>query len=368
MMALQYIEAEFFQETLGDYTELPTLDVALDRLRKIGAGDEAEMAKFEKLGYSHSYVPGKWVREHSHREAIKTVAQAAAASVNHEFDGSPTGSGGKLPWMNESQLGVIFPCNLDPDIPGGKGVFCRDIYLETGLKEMEEGGAHYDGIGLDSFGGYGQHSRANYRREHFKYVDCPLTFAALDCKPCIAMWTSSVEWVKDLAERMHGRKLVLMANCSWGFTPGWLTFAAPYLDILGAEAKLMADPDYARAIARRKILTDLPYDPVPAWQMQRNQLHDVYPGHGNKPEDMAPLARTFRDLATAGWEPITHATVQPAEIGLERYGTILALHNPTDAPVEARVKVDTAALKLPAAKAALTVRLEALGTAVVRLQ
>jgi hypothetical protein len=370
MLALQYIEPELYQQTMGDYTELPSLEVALDRLRKVAAGDEAELAKYEKLSYAHSYVPGKWVKAHSAREAMRVVSQATLNSVNTDADGTPTTGMGKYPWMGESKLGVIFPCNLDPDIPNGKGWFCREVYLETGLQEMQDNGAHYDGIALDSFGGYGQYSRANFRREHFQYADTPLTFSALDHKPVIAMFTSSIEWVRDLAQRMHDRKLVLMANCSWGTTttPAWLTFAAPYLDIFGAEAPLFGDPDFIRAIARTKLCTDLPYKPVPDWQLQRNQLHGIFPGHGNKPETMAQFAQRFRDLAQAGWEPLTYATATPGSVRVERYGSVLVLHNPTDAAVEAKLQVDTAALKLKPAAAQRTVPLEAQGTVVVSLK
>jgi hypothetical protein len=364
---LLYIEPEFYQQTEGDATVQPTLEASLERLRRVAAGDEAELAKYEKLGYAHSYVPSRWVKEHSPREAMQVVSRAALNSVNWEDDGTPTGWPGKYPWMAESQLGVIFPCNLDPDIPQGKGWFCREVFIESALQGMIESGAHYDGIALDSFGGYGQMSRANTRREHFKYVDTPLTFSALEHKPVIAMFTSSVEWVRELARDMHGRKLVLMANCSWGTTPAWLTFAAPHLGIYGSESSLFADPEFIRAIARTRLCTDLPYNPVPDWQLQRNQLHGIFPGHGNKPETLAQFAPQFRDLAQAGWEPVTYATVTPEAVRVERYGKLLVLHNPTDAACEAKVRVEVAALKLPAAKAEMTVALEAKGTVVVKL-
>lgn len=380
--ALLYIEAEFYQQTMGDYQTLPPFRVALERLRKVAAGDPEELAKYEKLSYAHSYVPAWWVKRHSPREAMQVVSRATLNSVNYEVDGTPSGGGGKYPWMGESQLGFIFPCSLDPDIPEGKGWFARQVFIESGLKGMLESGAHYDGIALDSFGGYGQYSRVNYRRENFQYVNGPLTFSATDKQPVIAMFTSSVEFARELAKDMHGQGKVLMANCSWGSTPGWLTFAAPYLDVLGAEAPQFADPDFARAIARHKLCTDLPYKPVRDWQLQRNQLHGIFPGHGNTPETMARFAQTFRDLATAGWEPITHARVAPEALRLERYGQYLVVHNPSEAPVQAKVTVDQKALGLrrvealrvptgepvPAEGQVLNLEVSAQGTVVLKLQ
>lgn len=366
VLALQYIEAEFHQQTMGDYAEGFVFENAWERLKKVAAGDEEELAKFEKLGYARGYVPGKWIREHSLREALITVSRAALNSVNYEADGTPTGMPGQYPWMSESKWGIIFPCNLDPDIPQGKGAFCRHIFLETGLQEMQEAGARYDGIALDSFGGYGQLSRANYRREHFQYVDTPLTFSALDHKPVIAMFTSTVEWLRELARDMHARGLVLMANCSWYITPGWLTFAAPYLDVFGAEAPLFADPDFIRAIARHRVCTDLPYKPVADEQLQRNLLHGIFPGHGNKPRYMAQFAATFRELAQAGWEPLTQASVTPSTVRMERFGKILVLHNPQAVAVTARVNVD--GKQLAVQQTEYSVSLAPKGTTVLRLQ
>jgi hypothetical protein len=363
-LALQYIEAEFFQQTMGDYDRAPTPEEALDRLRKIVAGDDAELAKFEKLGYASSYAPGLWVKEHSLREMVRTVAKSAEASVNYQGDGQPYGMVGQFPWMAESKWGIIFPCNLDPKIPQGKGWFCSRVYLDTGFREMEAAGAHYDGVGLDSLGGYGQAQRADYRREHFKYASIPLSFSAPERVPVQVAAFATIEWLRELAKEMHDRGMVLMTNCSWGSTPAWLTFGGPYLDIFGAEAPRFADPDYMRAIAYRKPCTDLPYDPRPDWEVAWHLLHGIYPGHGNKVEVMKQFAGQLRELAAAGWEPITGARVEPPTVRLERYGSkgtiYLVAHNPTQEAVQATVQVDAAALGLKAFQAALLPSNEAL--------
>lgn len=387
-LALLYIEAEFYQQTMGDYNRAPTVEECLDRARRLAAGNPEELAKFMKLGYSH-YLPGSWEKAHSHQEACLAVNRAAASSVEFDGDQRPYGMIGQFPWIGDSRWGCIFPCNLDPDIPGGKGRFGKDLYLESGLKEMQEAGAHFDGIGLDSLGGYGQLSRANFRREHFKYTDVPLSFSARDHQPVAVAAFSTVKWVRALAADMHSRGLVLMANCSWNITPAWLTFCAPYLDILGAEAPRFEDPEYARAIAYRKCCTDLPYDPRPEWEVARNQLSGIFPGHGNKIAVMMKYANTFRTLSRLGWEPITYARVaevdgsrasplarnedrvrgltrlrdgsEPATdespVRIERYGRApdawFVVHNTSEQPVVAQVRLDTHALGLPRFKARL---------------
>ena len=348
--SLLYIEPEFFQQTMGDFDRRPTAEEGLKRLELIASGDEAELEAFAKLGYSHSYTPSNWVAAHSHKEALRTIANAARLSVNFERDLKPAGGSGQYPWMTESRWGIIFPCNLDPDIPEGKGWFNREIYLDWGLRGADDAGARYDGIGLDSFGGYGQDSRANYRREHFKYAQVPLSFSASDYRPVQVAAFASVEWVRDLAAATHADGRLLMANCSWGRTPAWLTFAAPYLDIFGAEATQFADPDYIRAIARTKACTDLPYNPRPDWEVAWHLLHGIYPGHGNEISVMAELAEGLRELSAAGWEPLTHATAEPATVRVERFGSgdrvYLSMHNPTEDAVSMVVRLDRGALGL----------------------
>jgi hypothetical protein len=356
-LALLYIEPEFYQQTHGDFDHSPTLQECLDRLDKLAAGDQAETARTAKLSYAGGYAPGNWTAAHGGVPGLlQTVARAAKASVSHDSGGAPYAMIGKMPWMGETQWGCIFPCDLDMQIPDGKGWFCRNAYLDPGLADAEAHGAHYDGIGLDSFGGYGQALRADYRREHFAYTDYPLCFSNPERVPIRVTAFASVEFVRDLAHDMHARGKVLMANCSWGTTPAWLTFAAPYLDIFGAEAPQMADPDYIRAIAYRKACTDLPYNPVPDWQIPWHLLHDIYPGAGNKLDLMKQYAALLRDLSAAGWEPLTYARADEPSVRLERYGSgkriYLVAHNPGDKPVTTRIKLDAAALGLKSFTAA----------------
>ncbi len=349
--SILYIESEFYQQTHGDLDRAPTVDECMARIDKLAAGDPEETAKTAKLSYASSYAPGVWTEAHGGIPGLlKTIALAAQASVEHGPDGRPYTQIGKFPWMGESQWGCIFPLNLDPGIPGGKGQFCRNAYIAPALADAVAHGVHYDGIGLDSFGGYGQASRADYRRDNFQYTDYPLCFSNPERVPVRVVAFESVEFVRDLAADMHKSGKVLMANCSWGTTPAWLTFAAPYLDIFGAEAPQVADPDYLRAITYRKACTDLPYTPVPDWQIPWHLLHDIYPGHGNKLELMKPQAQLLRDLSAAGWEPITLARADVPEVRLERYGSgtrvYLVAHNPGDKPVTTRILLDTKTLGL----------------------
>ncbi|MGD9495829.1 MAG: hypothetical protein AB7Y46_05935 [Armatimonadota bacterium] len=344
--SLLYIEPEFYQQTHGDLDRAPSAEEALARITRLAAGDPEEIAAFTQLGYARSYVPQKWVDEHSLAAAVQAVARAGEQSLQHNGAGRPILSVGQYSWMSESRWGVIFPCNLDPDIPEGKGWFCRNLFIEPGLQAGADAGAHYDGIALDSFGGYGQTARADYRREHFQYADIPPCFGANDRRPCIVSSFASIEWLRELAADMHARGLVLMANCSWGGTPAWLAFAGPYLDIFGAEAATFADPDFIRFVAGDRPCSTLPYDPRPEWETARHLLHGIWSGHGNDTQMLARLDPILRRLDAAGWQPITGVRAKPASVHVERFGEpgegtlYFVAHNPAPEGVQARLVTD----------------------------
>ena len=60
-------------------------------------------------------------------------------------------------------------------------------------------------------------------------------------------------------------------------------------------------------------------------------------------------------LGEAGWEPVTHASVEPTGVLLERFGPragnlYFAVRNPTRGPIKATVTVHAARLKVTAPK------------------
>lgn len=349
VLSFLYIEPEMYQQTMGDWDHGPTRDEILARLDKLAAGEPEALAAFAKLGYAHSYVPPAWIKQHSLAEAIQAVTRSALASMQHEHEGEPVMGIAQYSWMSESKWGGLIPCNLDPDIPEGKGWFAREVFLLPEFNDARRTGTPYDGVALDSFCGYGQYQRADRRRENFRYADTPLSFSAFDSRPVRVAAFASVEWLRELAATLHSRGMFLMTNCSWGETPAWLTFAAPYLDVFGAEAPTVADPDFLRAIAGPKTLTDLPYKPRPEAELAHKLVHGIYPGMGNELPVVARYTPLIRTLSAAGWDPLTAAT-STAEVRLERYGaqgTIhLVVHNRAKTPQTAEISLDLKTLGL----------------------
>lgn len=345
-LALYYIEPQTYQQTMEDFSQEPSKEQVLERLQKLVQGDRVELAKVANqpyLVYPLSFGDGDV------SDKIRATAQLATKSFNYDISGLPYCTIGRIDWMHKSQWGAIFSCNLAPGIPEGRGQFNLQRIIFPALRDMEKSGAHYDGVALDSFGGFGEHAAVNYRSEHYRDSRFPLSFSAIDRRPVQVSFFTTVEWLGVLAEKLHGEKKVLMANCSWDYTPGWLAFAAPYLDIFGAEKPQFADPDFIRAITYRKPCTDMPYKPRPTWEVARHWLHAIHPGLGNDLQTMQQHAGLLQDLVAAGWEPITGARAAPADVRIERYGTTtpiyLVLHNPVDQPLSVEVRLEQEILR-----------------------
>jgi hypothetical protein len=344
--ALFYIEPQTYQQSHQDFEKAPTVSEVIERLKKLADGDQKELATVAATTYR--VYPLAHISEDVQKR-IQETAQVVLRSVNHDAFGQPYCSIGRYPWM-QNRWGAILSCNLVPSLPKGKGWFNIHRVILPALEEAEKWGARYDGLALDSLGGYGEASRVNYRSEHFRYSRLPLSFSAYDHQPVQVAFFTTVEWLQELSKLLHPKGMVFMANCSWGSTPGWLTFAAPYIDIFGAEHPFFADPDFIRAIAYRKPCTDLPYTPRPEWEVAWHLLHGIFPGHGNDLQILSKYAPLLQQLSEAGWEPITGARANPPTVRLERFRRgskiYLVAHNPEEKDVDATIELELATLRL----------------------
>ncbi len=339
--ALQYIECAFYQQSMGDYKEAPPYEKAIQRLKEASEGNPSTLDTLVKLSYTGgSGFFGQMPR----REYFQKISKAVLNSALYDENGRIICLIGNYPWIGDSGWGAIFPCNLDPDIPEGYGKFNIENSLRTAFDFYKRNGAHLDGIALDSYGGYGDDKRINFREEHFTYADFPLTFSLKDKRPVLPQYFSLIEWTRKLAQRVHPQGLLLMANCAWGFTPAFLTFSAPYLDVFGAEAPYFSDPRFIRAIAYHKPCTDLPYTPRPEWEVKFHLLYGIFPGHGN---DLALLIKynpILQELAKAGWEPITNASADKEDIWVERFGKgkaiYFSIHNHSEEEKEFTLSIE----------------------------
>lgn len=382
VIALFYIEAQTYQQSHQDFERAPTTGEVIERLKKLETGDTQELSKV--LATTYRVYPLAHTDEDI-KNRIQETAKVVLQSANHNAFGEPYCSIGRYGWM-QNRWGAILSCNLVPNLPNGKGWFNIHRVILPALEAMEKLGAKYDGIALDSLGGYGEAVRVNYRREHFRYSRFPLSFSSIDYQPVQVAFFTTVEWLHELSKLLHPKGMVFMANCSWGTTPGWLTFAAPYIDVFGAEHPFFVDPDFIRAIAYRKPCTDLPYKPRPEWEIAWHLLHGIFPGHGNDLQTLRNYAQLLQRLSSAGWEPITGAKVDTPTVRLERFGQgneiYLVAHNTDDKTAKATIHLELEALGLhkftvssllgeqptQLAKEKLTIALPPKGTAVILLR
>jgi hypothetical protein len=253
-----------------------------------------------------------------------------------------------------------FGLNPDPDLPSpNRWDVSREYEIEEAFRRSREVGAEIPGVYLDSIAP-GWAGRVSVRREHFAYAHHPLVYLEDDPQLALLPAFEWVEFCRRLAAELRPRGKVIMANM---FPPAHTLFA-PYLDMMGAgegsTANFAATYPYQRTMAYHKPLSILDYDlmkpEIPMGQKEEAMLagfpYAVFPG--TSPFDdpklydtMRPLYRrympTFLELAHAGWEPITYARVEPRDVLMERYGphsggaVYLALRNPTDARVTARI-------------------------------
>ncbi len=257
-----------------------------------------------------------------------------------------------------------FALNPDPDLPEPNRwtVSWQYEYLEAATR-ARRAGHEIEGVYLDSVTPWWA-ARENYRREHWAYADYPLVFSWWnDGRVCQVQWTEQMQFMAKMAKELHKRGKTVIANI---FPPAHL-WAAPYVDMFGAgegaTERYWRDFPWERAIAYRKPISILDYEllrtNVPqekkVAKMHRLLACAIFPGGSpfdrKHAEPVRPLYRRFipifRALAQAGWHPLRHAVVEPAEIWLERFGPrdgllYFTLHNPTDKAADASVVLQQA--------------------------
>ncbi len=251
-------------------------------------------------------------------------------------------------------------CNPDPDIPGGYGRFLLDEIIGRAFADYRRAGGELDGVGLDNY--FVNALSLNFRREHFAYVDHPLTFSRLDWRPVQVGDFALYEWVDALARRMRRQGKFIMANM--GKLP--FPFAAGLLDMHGYEWGIERAAPAARTLAYHKPVVTLPVRPehyTEAWIRKHVRFAFFPGGYGGRGRFATdPRLRALykkyvpviRALAAAGWEPVTFAAADDPAVRIERFGRegrlplYFTAHNASDRRVACAATIDAAALRVNA--------------------
>lgn len=217
------------------------------------------------------------------------------------------------------------------------------------------------GVYLDTMECY--RNNLNYRREHWRYADEPLTFDSAR-RPALQQQFSHVTLARRASEWARSRDMIVFGNCA----PD-TCFGAPYLDAMGGEEswvqgdrwspKSDADFCFVRFMAASKPWCLLQYSAMDAAQQERYfkrcVFYGVYPSRIYKWDDPAnvavlrPFYRKYMpivlEINRAGWRPLVPASCSNAGLWLERFGegdTIyLTVFNPSPDAQSGTVTLDS---------------------------
>jgi len=280
----------------------------------------------------------------------------------------------ETPWFS-SGWAVSITTNCNPDLPG----FNRYQYvLQDEIRPAIK--MNVDGIYFDSME-WNWHHDLNYRSEHFKFTDYPLTFSAGIARPAIWNFTSEFEFMKKISDEMHSQGKLAMGNGH-----GWNPFAAANLDLFGAELSWYSSGDhntdaldFKRAISFQKPIvfllneglndkafTDAPYtgyeiyfEKLMAYGFfpsffSTNASSDPYWQDHKKIENGRPFFKKYipiiKLIAAAGWQPVTFASGNVPAVRIERFGKpgdlYFTVRNNGNKEVKCIVSPDLAELQL----------------------
>ena len=268
---------------------------------------------------------------------------------------------------------VVFSVNPDPDLFADEGKPTVGRFFLRQVEEMLERFPRIDGIYLDSAASWCS-AHLNFRRDHFRYADVPLTYDPRTGRVAIDGKFSFYEFMCALARLLHPKGKLIFPNLGHRRSHPWLFFAA---DVCGSEGGgRQVDEEtlaYLRSAAYQKPVLKLHYleiwgrrtvlDSCEGFEeyVKRCALFGIHPAIGRRCDEayekFGDIFRRYlpaiREIARAGWEPVTLAHCQDPQVRLERFGgegdkfVYLAVYNRSKEGRVARIALDVKALRLP---------------------
>jgi len=271
------------------------------------------------------------------------------------------------PWCD----GAVFSMSCLPGIPGE--VNDAKIGWNEQAKDRLYGPnrqGDLDGEYLDSLEGYVTND-LNFRRDHFRHSDLPLTYDEQDGRPAVFGKSPPLEHWRAMGDILRPAGKLVFANLGHGTEDPWSYFA---VDICGCESGRVEQPflNYCRTLAYHKPVLFLHYLALfgrPTALAERAGLERhvkqcaamaVYPslairaGYDEFYQKNGDLFRLYvpiiKALSAAGWEPVTHARLSNApDVRLERFGPAdqtlyFTLLNLGETPADGDLSIDLAAL------------------------
>lgn len=300
------------------------------------------------------------------KNPLHLAAEIAETSAFYDESGSPCVLLMNRPWCN----GGVFSINSMPGIPGKitdfnskwNEAFIARHYAPNAVQPLN--GGEY----IDSTEGYVT-AELDCRRDHFCAARV-LCFAKQTFTPGIFKGNVVYEYIRAMADRLHPMNRYLMGNG----TPGAMWFLPTLLDVPGTETDWNPDnqwtpPTVEELLFLRSCCAAKPYCFLmnTAFEFFTFEMVEKYMirclAFGMFPSFFSANAATghyfsdpviyqrdrvlfkhyiplIRQVAEAGWEPVTLAATTSA-LHLERFGEkYLTVFNPSDHPVTGLICFD----------------------------
>lgn len=318
----------------------------------------------------------------------RRFAQVSRLAAMHDSSGQPALVFRDTPWCD----GAVWSLNPSPHLTGtspapvaggDSPLNAATLHWNTRLRESLYGpdsNGQLDGEYLDSLEGYVT-ANLSFRRDHFRFTTVPLTFATDTKQLALSKGLSVFEFTRWISEDVHRMGRLMFANS----VPYRFTFLCPWLDVMGTETDwlrggeyhpaAMSQMDLWRTMSGQKpylLLMNTNYDQFTPDRVelyfQRCLFLGMWPGffshnasenpYWQNPrwyERDRPLFKKYlpviRQLAEAGWQPVTGVTCGNGNLLVERFGPDadgvmrFTVYNDTAGPQSGILEVDRALLK-----------------------
>jgi hypothetical protein len=274
------------------------------------------------------------------------MAKVTERTAMLEAQGRPALLFRNEPWAN----GAVWSLNPNPHLPAEPNA--ATVYWNEAAKARYSSNSptRLDGEYLDSIEGYVT-ANLNFDRDHFAHTTVPLAFAGDTFQPALFKGLAIHEFTKWISDDVHRLDGLMFANS----VPYRFSFLCPWLDVMGTETDWMPGGVYSpvsdsqlclwRSMAFGKpylllMNTDysrLTYDLVERY-FQRCLAYGIYPSmfshnaaenpYWQNPtwynRDRALFKKYIplvREIAEAGWQPVTGASLHSSQLPLERFGS-----------------------------------------------
>lgn len=284
------------------------------QMEMLDAWDVRDILKFQSPGPSASF------------NSVPELKQIIRTSTLHHPDGryviQPRRYYGST---------LTFVQNPDPDLFYDRNVMTMGKYSLDYMEMFERELPEIGGVYLDSFGKWLDYN--NYRSEHFRYTDIPLSYDE-EGRVVLPNKFPHYEYAVEAAQRLHAGGRYLMANGihSTRF------FIAAQVDVAGSEPGSLGwgkyvyyrtamgqkpfaalerhyrEDEYIEQSLKRATVFNIFYSFDPSYYVMKHLTYKTELLHSK-------YVHVWQKLYNAGWEPVTLARTDTEGIMLERYGS-----------------------------------------------